>query len=957
MPVAFDATGTGAGGSASWTHTASGANRVVLVAAGFATASSYNLKSNTFAATYAGVAMTQVGIVFANNTNNNVVVLFALLNPPTTANAAVTISTSGTAARAVYGNSVSYTGVSAVSAVAPVYGAASTGSITVPSAPVDMAVGVFTVNKSSGVGTMTQTQRFNGGDSGTSTLLGVGLADAPGAASVSFGATFASSGNWGALGVDLVTAQNDWTGDATTTLNASASASGAVGSTGSATTPVTATATAAGTRGAQSGAATSVTVSATAAGVRGASSEAATTVFATANADGASGGSASTTATVASSADGSLIKRGGASTTTAVDSTAKGVLASSGVAATTVTATATSGGVAGRVSGASTTAVVTAVAGGVSGDIGGASLTVNVIATADGKAGGSAFTTVRVGTTADGHAHYADGHLDLTQMSDKEAFDRAEQMFVENYAAPAQLDVRLHDNSGYPLGQLGDYISTTNTFTRNKPGPGTITLKGDDPYGEVAMACKKTVVPVTIRTDHWKWTGRVTDCYDHLVDGVATYELQLIDDLAWASKIAVWPTWWSPIQFQPIKEAVYIGPGKSCILNMFSEQLLRLNYGLWEIVNNILNPSAYFATAYQLSKEQGNVPVVVMPTNMVKDTSKWTCMVARMEPADTVIESTLKDCGLRLKIWMWEPGEPQPAPGHYTLTVPTIVIDVVDETNVQGITGTALDGLIGQAVEFADTAFGSIIGALMGVDTSGIDDTDATNPYSGILTHWLGLDSIPPWVLYEDGPYSGIKESHVGAHHPLAYTVIGGGKSPAWVNQLIDLLLEALLSAILAYAGVSGISDTLLNGIFDDIILAFQLVEDAARRKALGKFGWPEYITQTGGAAWTLNELVALEAALWDTRGQYTFQFITRDGLPYLFGKDLDIGTPTSFIRRGTIYTDYLDQAVVTDDRNNYVDLLLTIGDANPQESPYAKFSRYLESTEAAIRAFTFQGG
>ena len=207
MTVAFDAVGTGVVNGSSWTHTASGADRVVLVAAGFGTAANYSLKSNTFSATYDGVPMTQVGVVFPNNGNSVVVVLFALLNPSTTPNALVAIDTLGTATRARFGNSVSYTGVSAVNATtSPVFGSAPSGSISVPSSSQDWAVGVFSINNSSGVGTLTQTQRFNGGASGTSTALGVGLADAPGAPSVLFGATFPSSSAWGATGVSMVNA-------------------------------------------------------------------------------------------------------------------------------------------------------------------------------------------------------------------------------------------------------------------------------------------------------------------------------------------------------------------------------------------------------------------------------------------------------------------------------------------------------------------------------------------------------------------------------------------------------------------------------------------------------------------------------------------------------------------------------------------------------------------------------
>ena len=391
MAVAFDYAATGASGTGTWTHTASGTNRIVLVAIAWATASSYSLRGDTFSATYAGTPMTQAGIVWANNNYFNNCVLFYLLNPPTTANATVSVSTSGSI-RAFAGSSVSYTGVSSVAAATPVYGTGATASISVTSAETHMAVAVFTDIRSTGVGTMTQTPRFNRGDSGTNTQVGVGLADAPGAATVPFAATLPASGSWGALGVNLVTAQNDWTGGATTSIGVTSTANGGASTSGGATTNITATAAAAGSRGVGSGATTPIVASTTAAGVRNTLGLATTTIVVTSVANGASGGSAITALGFSSTADGTVAKGGGATATFGFTATATGAISATGLATTTVVFTPTAAGARKTTGVATTTVTVTTTANGVAGEFGGATRAIQFTTTADGTTDGPAGT-------------------------------------------------------------------------------------------------------------------------------------------------------------------------------------------------------------------------------------------------------------------------------------------------------------------------------------------------------------------------------------------------------------------------------------------------------------------------------------------------------------------------------------------------------------------------------------
>jgi hypothetical protein len=39
------------------------------------------------------------------------------------------------------------------------------------------------------------------------------------------------------------------------------------------------------------------------------------------------------------------------------------------------------------------------------------------------------------------------------------------------------------------------------------------------------------------------------------------------------------------------------------------------------------------------------------------------------------------------------------------------------------------------------------------------------------------MNFTAPWVLFTDHPRSGLREFHLIPHSPLAYTIIGGGKS------------------------------------------------------------------------------------------------------------------------------------------------------------------------------------
>ncbi|HVS25963.1 MAG TPA: DUF6701 domain-containing protein [Burkholderiales bacterium] len=191
--VAFDAAASTSSAASSttfsWTHTASGANRVVIVGV------SYISPSATATATYGGTSMTLVGSQFTAADSR--MAMFSLVNPPTGAQT-VTVTLTAAPTQGFVGGSVSFTGANQttptgtfVSAI----GTTSPASLTVTSATGELVID--TLQCDNGCVSITpggsQTQRWNlnagaGGNFG-------GGSTAAGAATVTTTWTFTSD-NW-----------------------------------------------------------------------------------------------------------------------------------------------------------------------------------------------------------------------------------------------------------------------------------------------------------------------------------------------------------------------------------------------------------------------------------------------------------------------------------------------------------------------------------------------------------------------------------------------------------------------------------------------------------------------------------------------------------------------------------------------------------------------------------------
>lgn len=213
MVVAFDALGGGKAAdttnsnpnNATWSHTATGSDRAVLVIVGVKAASGISTDI-VRSATYGGVAMTELQII---TSGTNHLIFFGLLNPATGAQT-VAVNLSGVATGSS-GNSVSYTGVDSFGTISTTSGSAAgtamSHGVTGSAVGRSIAQAFLALNATLGsqIINYTPTSRFSIAVQSWSPAINAG--DAAGAAgTVTFTANRGSGVQWRSIAVDLIEA-------------------------------------------------------------------------------------------------------------------------------------------------------------------------------------------------------------------------------------------------------------------------------------------------------------------------------------------------------------------------------------------------------------------------------------------------------------------------------------------------------------------------------------------------------------------------------------------------------------------------------------------------------------------------------------------------------------------------------------------------------------------------------
>lgn len=528
----------------------------------------------------------------------------------------------------------------------------------------------------------------------------------------------------------------------------------------------------------------------------------------------------------------------------------------------------------------------------------------------------------------------------------------------------SRIVVTIYDKFYTPMWECANYIDLAASFPRNQVPTGKLTLAGTDPAVDHVLTCHETTVPITIEVGKLLWSGRIKVAHDNFNQtGKADFvECELEGDYAWLLKILAWPNFLLPLQVQVPSRGVAIGPAISCLKYLLATQAFRLQSGLWGMVNNLLSLNAdwhaWFSTALMQDVDGPDgkfnlddvvrmlrTPIYVVPTNPLTDTSPFISVNWRMDKVGSIFEKTIKDNGLHVEVKLWRVGDPQPpGVGKFPLTVPTIVVDIKDRMGVTGPTGTFFDGILRTLVDLQSSVFGEILEPFL--NPKGEYKPDGWN-----IAPAFGLHFEDPWVVLNcDDPKSGIqgKMSH---HTPEAWRVIVGGKSPKWIDDLINATFSWILDIVMIIVGITGIASNMFDGLFNDVLLAFQLADNYKRRVRMGPYGYPEVFVPTGTSPYTLDAIFALKREMWNTRGYVSGQVTFQNGLPYEIGNDIMPGSLATIIRRGKVYTDYVENIVITDSRTERARVIVQVGDGQKEEAPGVRSQRRIADLAKSINA------
>lgn len=504
------------------------------------------------------------------------------------------------------------------------------------------------------------------------------------------------------------------------------------------------------------------------------------------------------------------------------------------------------------------------------------------------------------------------------------------------------------------------------------------------------------IIPIIVDTAGFQWSGQVDTASIVLDEnGIETIEITALHDWEWCNRIAMWPSPFAPLEAQFPKRMIGIGPAATIIKTFYRANLIRLQLPLWRMpaLNELFDaesfnlPAAAVGTAvgggigaviggvaggaaggaigtvvqpaggqaagipigagvgavvggvvgagiggvvggYAIGQGDPNFPVAVVPPEGLRDTTKWCAVSARMQMGGELFDQVLKDSGLALVARVFMPGEhEQPAPEHFTLNHPTIVLDVEDHTGVTGPTGTVIDGMLWWSTELLGDMVTEVLGQSSKEKGDLVSDDDLNE-----VSKWLGLRKARPDVVWLDGQYSGIISGQVTIHKPMARDIIVGGRSPGWVNSLIDVGMSLLLNYIGILAAAPGLS-SIYTGQFDDILLAYQRFTDAGRAMRAGPYLYHEHVVADASSAYTIDGTMSGRGGVWDTRGYTSKTVKVRDANPYIFGVDYGIGHLVGYELDGVIWTDYVTEATFSDNREERAFWDITIGDGSDEES------------------------
>ena len=121
------------------------------------------------------------------------------------------------------------------------------------------------------------------------------------------------------------------------------------------------------------------------------------------------------------------------------------------------------------------------------------------------------------------------------------------------------------------------------------------------------------------------------------------------------------------------------------------------------------------------------------------------------------------------------------------------------------------------------------------------------------------------------------------------------------------------------------------------MFLAFIRYVDPVRSAQVGSYAYREHFETGSGSAFTVNSVMTLREGWFKTRPYITFKFDVGDGLPFVLGEDIRLGSRVQAERRGILYTDQIMAIKRQGDRKTSGRPAISFGDDSRDEDPVSR--------------------
>ena len=503
----------------------------------------------------------------------------------------------------------------------------------------------------------------------------------------------------------------------------------------------------------------------------------------------------------------------------------------------------------------------------------------------------------------------------------------------EAYRLAAPL-VRLWDGDMTLRGEVAGWRDIQFEFIENDTGQAVLTLSLTHHLSGWIMnhrgRTKRNII-VTIDKQGARWSG-LMDNYKVVKtkDGDRYLEITFLHDYEQAKHIVCWANPFLRPEFQFPKLWIIFGPAKWCLMMTLFVNLMRLETSLWTLPDNPLDPTEWMPLSFNFMNWRN----IVKPFPFFADTSNFSLVFSRFQTFHEIAGKTLEDAQLTVNCRRYLPDEdPHPfqdlegpilgsdivesIASLFPLRHGCLVWDIVDNSGWGSETsfgGSLLTGLVRAVVTIASDGY-----------TEGVDifTGDATYPGEYYWPGFLGSKPTAPWVVFEEGHYTGIESSEFNYWEATDTSFLFGGQSAPGVNEGIsaainmggDFLTSVINSQIGMAAAVGvgqfatvsvppidipplgGLMDAIASPLYSDVVLAFQEIPTLrAAEFGLPIAGLEDIVTGLGdyhyyegwagdGKAFTLGAMAETRLKVHNTRARTSHTIKVADAAPYLVGE------------------------------------------------------------------------